>query len=1008
MNSHVQAQCRVWTVTETRHILRSDPPQDTVAVNIAAARNEWISFQILIRSDKPVNTTNVDISPLRSAAGDVIAASHSLLYRQHQLHLETGTYRNEGFKPDWYPDPLIPAKPLLPPKDTYPARFMAVPFDLPANETHGFWVDCFIPTDTPPGNYTGTYRLTWTDEQIFPIPIALTVWDFTLPQIPTLVTAFGSPAQRMRSYYRGKESEPSDWSYIEKQCALLLSQHRFNATPPSEMLRPQLEPNGSYEIPADQLRALQQFIDLYHINAVLIPHPSSVVKDPDKQADLLKAWLAAFDKAAAQIDRPHLVFYTYLKDEPNTEEDYRYVQKWGRAIRQANSVVKVMVVEQTWTEPGKGGADSAWGDLYGAVDIWCPLFSLHRPDSAARRRQFGETIWTYTALCQGQPTPWWHIDYPLLNYRVPGWMAWRDEIKGLLYWGGMSYWWQTEDPWTIAPFYTGSGKPQQGPKAVLFNGEGSLVYPARALGYDGIVPTIRLKALRDAIEDYEYLAILERMGRKEEALAVVRDLTQSWFDWNKNPAIYEAARAQLAAMITSTAKAESHVASATGPLRIHPTNPRYFTDGKKMPDGSLRAVYLTGAHTWNNLIDMGRSDPPEPFDFNTYLDFLQRHHHNFIRLWAWDSTRWDTRANGVLGKDFIHHVAPLPWARTGPGDTLDGKPKFDLTRFEPAYFERLRSRVEAASRRGIYVSIMFFEGWGLYHGNRRHGTEDGWAWRSHPFNPANNVNDVTFEGADAFSGRIHCLGNTQVNNLQAAYIRKVVDTVNDLDNVLYEVINEGGEQQWNRWVIATVHEYEKTKAKQHPVGNTGHGAERLPTMLASGADWVSPGRADGFAENPPAWNEKKPSLLDTDHIWGVGGNPAWVWKSFLRGHNPIFMDPYCGAVLGQDHGWESIRMALGYARRMAERRNLAAMRPLGGLASTTYCLADPGKEYIVYQPTGGAFTVELAPGTYLCEWFAPAQGAIVKGEQVLSSGGGKQFKPPFNGDAVLYLKANTK
>ena len=113
-------------------------------------------------------------------------------------------------------------------------------------------------------------------------------------------------------------------------------------------------------------------------------------------------------------------------------------------------------------------------------------------------------------------------------------------------------------------------------------------------------------------------------------------------------------------------------ATAAGPLRIHPDNPRYFTDGTKNPDGSLRAVYLTGSHTWNNLVDMARDDPPAGFDFDDYLDFLELHHHNFIRLWAWDSTLWDTRANGRLGKNFVHHVAPLPWARTGPGLALDG------------------------------------------------------------------------------------------------------------------------------------------------------------------------------------------------------------------------------------------------------------------------------------------------------------------------------------------------
>ena len=447
-------------------------------------------------------------------------------------------------------------------------------------------------------------------------------------------------------------------------------------------------------------------------------------------------------------------------------------------------------------------------------------------------------------------------------------------------------------------------------------------------------------------------------------------------------------------------------APAAGPLRIHPENPRYFTAGEKAPDGSLRAVYLTGAHTWNNLVDMGRSDPPEKFDWDAYLTFLEKHHHNFIRLWTWDSTILDTRANGSLAKSFIHKAAPLPWARTGPGNALDGKLKFNLTEFNPEYFERLRFRVKTAGERGIYVSVMLFEGWGLFHGNRRKGTENGWAWRNHPFNPANNLQGPAVHGADGVNGRVHTLRNPEVSKFQAVYIRKVVDTLNDLDNVLYEVLNEGGEKEWNWWVIQTLHEHERKKSKQHPVGNTGHGAERLPTMLASPAEWISPGRADGYAEDPPAWSEKKVSLLDTDHIWGVGGNAAWVWKSFLRGHNPIFMDPYDGSVLGENTGWEPVRSALGHARRFAERLNLADMTPKNELASTRYCLANPGHEYLVYQPQSGKeFFIELKAGAYQIEWFNPSQGMTVRNERIAAGDGMRQFRAPFGGDAVLCLKA---
>lgn len=555
----VHADWHVWTVTETRHVLRSDPREYDRTVEVAAARNEWVSFQVLLRSKEPIKAVRLEAGELRGTGSASLRTSKSRCYRQHQLHLETGTYRNSAFKPDWYPDPLIPFEHPLTGNALGLARLVAVPFDLSANETHGFWVDLYVPATVPPGDYRGSYRLTSRDHGQVEIPVTLRVWDFALPPTPTLVTALGAPAQRMRGYYRGRAGErgPADWQAVETQCAQLLSEHRINATPPAELVRPIPQDDGSFRIPSHEVQVLREFVDRYHVNAIRVPHPSAVIEDPVAERDKLRAWLAAFDRAANELDRPGVVFFVYLKDEPNTEEDYRYVQKWGRPIREAESIVQVMVVEQTWTEPGKGGADSAWGDLYGAVDIWCPLFSLHRPDSAAKRRALGETIWIYTALCQGTPTPWWHIDYPLLNYRVPAWMAWRDGIKGLLYWGGMSYWRQTDDPWLQAPIYIGRGALQQGRKDILFNGEGSLVYPGRAVGYDGIVPTIRLKALRDAIEDYEYLAILSRLDKSEEAMRVVRRLTTSWFQWDKDPAAYEKARAELAKMIEATARRQS-------------------------------------------------------------------------------------------------------------------------------------------------------------------------------------------------------------------------------------------------------------------------------------------------------------------------------------------------------------------------------------------------------------------------------------------------------------------
>ena len=107
---------------------------------------------------------------------------------------------------------------------------------------------------------------------------------------------------------------------------------------------------------------------------------------------------------------------------------------------------------------------------------------------------------------------------------------------------------------------------------------------------------------------------------------------------------------------------------AAGPLRVSKGNPRYCTDD------SGKAIYLSGAHTWNTLQDMGPADPPPAFDFDGYLDFLEKHHHNFIRLWRWELVTWNTAANRE--KESKIHFAAL-------GDTRRFADKMNLATMTP-------------------------------------------------------------------------------------------------------------------------------------------------------------------------------------------------------------------------------------------------------------------------------------------------------------------------------------
>ncbi len=518
-------------MSQTRHVLRDDPPGKTLAVNISAARNEWESFQILMRSDEPVKEINVVAADLIGPEGAVLKATDARLYRQHQFLIKDGSYRNNNFKPGWYPDALIPFVLPVGAKPIHGARFAAVPFRLPADETHGFWCDLYVPPGTKPGPYRGTYHVTASGGRSVAIPVTLWVWDFQLPAVPTMKTCFGGPHRSVRLYYQrraeaGNGKPVADLKALGAQVDQVLSEHHFNVGAARESV-PVAQADGSFRIPDEQVRALRDRIDRYRINAIGLAKPTEVIKDPIRERAKLHAWLAAIDRAAQELHRPDVLFFLYLMDEPHDPNSYEFVRTWGRAIREAKSVVQVLVT-------ARPERDANLGDLYGAVDIWCPHYASFSPNAVAKRQALGETIWTYTCLCQGkQKTPWWETDFPLLNYRVPAWMMWHYRVRGLLYWGGMSYWTQVKDPWTDPATMKGD---------LVFNGEGSLVYPGRDVGYEGIAPSIRLKALRDSIEDYEYLAILERLGLDAEAEKIIKPLVGSWTEWDPDPVAYELAR----------------------------------------------------------------------------------------------------------------------------------------------------------------------------------------------------------------------------------------------------------------------------------------------------------------------------------------------------------------------------------------------------------------------------------------------------------------------------------
>jgi hypothetical protein len=443
---------------------------------------------------------------------------------------------------------------------------------------------------------------------------------------------------------------------------------------------------------------------------------------------------------------------------------------------------------------------------------------------------------------------------------------------------------------------------------------------------------------------------------------------------------------------------------------------------------------MTGSHTWASFQDI-TSEKDSIFDWKEYLEMLIKHNHNFIRLWVWEQ-----KSMASWTKDVIY-FNPLPYK----AKVMKGKTKFDLDQWNEEYFDRLLKRVQEAQRNGIYVSVMLFQGWSQNKSN----TSNINIWANHPFNPENNIqqagkNVKDFDLDSERDNTLHSTQNGDILEYQKRYIKKILLVLENQDNVLYEIINEGGTVEWQYAMIDYIKETEKSMKLQHPVGMT-HAVSVDPMMhnsdlMASNADWISPANepqswvAPGstylqdYQNDPVANTGNKVIINDTDHLWGHGGNPFWVWKSFLRGLNPIFMDPWRdlageldkekmtwmfidGGICKDDRyfaDYELIRLNMGYTRKYAERLDLINMRPMSMLSTTKYCLANPGYEYLIYFPESGTATVDLRETntSYDVEWFIPQLNKTIQGAEKLVGGKIVVVTAPFNsGDAVLYLKS---
>ncbi|NCO95778.1 MAG: hypothetical protein COZ06_02255 [Armatimonadetes bacterium CG_4_10_14_3_um_filter_66_18] len=437
----------------------------------------------------------------------------------------------------------------------------------------------------------------------------------------------------------------------------------------------------------------------------------------------------------------------------------------------------------------------------------------------------------------------------------------------------------------------------------------------------------------------------------------------------------------------------------TGAVAVHPPNPHYFQTAEGKP------LLLLGDYTWGTFSDVD-------YDYRAMFDTLRANGLNFARVWVfWGN---ETGFESQRPPQNYHRANVVPYLRTGPGVATDGQPKYDLTRFNPAFFARLRAVCAAARERGLFLQLTLFDAWMIKHPH---------LWRLHAYHRDNNVNGVdgdpknTDKGTDGEQG-FCSLGNPPVLEAQKAFIRQTVDAVNEFDHLLFEIANENYySAEWERHLCEFIHEYEKGKPRQHLVMPLD-----LPNHDYGGIKTYDFQQLHTSLLKARALNQ--PLLFDTDGI----GNPddatvrKAAWTAVVSGGHVSYLDD--SLQPGSEHQGDergsrraTLREQLGHLATFVHQVRFWEMEPddtlvVGnghhseGFPVPAFASAS-AQEIVVYLPEGGEVTVDLSAvsGALTVKWMHPVEGTTTPGGTT-TGGTIRTFKAPFGGDAVLYIRGN--
>jgi hypothetical protein len=542
------------------------PDQRKTAAVLYGAKGEVQAFQIVINGGA-AGLDGVDAalaSPFTTAEGTALPSQAVVFYREHFVSISKPSNGGAGgAQAGTYPDALIPFRNPFTGERLAGGIYVPAPFQVSARQNQVIYVEIAVPDPAAAGVYNASISITSQRGAIAQIPVTLTVWNFSIPRNPSLHSAFHDydsehligPAK----YYGYSQDSPEHQSLAIAMDEGLLANRVVPEIPVYSYFK--IDNNGHIaQSPADDDRLMALVSRPERSDFKLYFEEHGPFGDP-LGADRQKA-ATYLNEAYQWFDRRGLTGKLWLRpqDEPQSTADFVKTQAFADLIHTGNPNLKVAITGD-FDQPGFDQF------LFGRLNTFVMGFGAFDPVKAAQQQAVGEQFWSYTGLVEypENPSPYWQIEFPLLNFRIIPWIDYRYGLRGMLYWTTAKWneiYARGHSPWTDPCSVSSGGD--------CFNGDGMLVYPGKEVGYVvpagaygslspaavyGPIPSLRLKSIRDGMQDYELVTLAARRDPaavKDVVMSVgCTDAVKNCFHaWNTDPDALPRARVRLAEIVT--------------------------------------------------------------------------------------------------------------------------------------------------------------------------------------------------------------------------------------------------------------------------------------------------------------------------------------------------------------------------------------------------------------------------------------------------------------------------